>query len=157
MREQTIKLYQYSELSDEAKEKARQWYMNIDDGLWAWENTTDDAKNIGLVLESLSRDERNQGSFEKSALDCAERIIKEHGEGCETRKTAEKYIKALRVLPEEGLEDAYQGIEDMFLQAILEDYRVMLEKEQEYQQSEEYIAETMAANEYEFTEDGKRF
>jgi hypothetical protein len=43
-----------------------------------------------------------------------------------------------------------------FLQSILEDYRIMLKKEYEYRDSDEYITETILANDYEFDENGNR-
>jgi len=44
-------VYQFDELSDEAKEKAREWYRqgNCDDSFWS-ECTIDDAKEIGKLL-----------------------------------------------------------------------------------------------------------
>lgn len=158
MREITIKAYQYKELSHKAKEKARDWWISGgDDDQFAWDNTKEDAQQVGLVISSLDEHRTNSGKFEKSALDCANRILKEHGESCETYKTAKKYIKALNVLPvDESLDDAYEGLEALFLSNILEDYRIKLNEECEYLQSEEHIAETMEANEYEFTVDGKR-
>ncbi len=47
--------------------------------------------------------------------------------------------------------------EDEFLKELLEDYRIILQKEYEYQTSEEAIIGTIEANEYEFTQDGKMF
>ena len=46
-------------------------------------------------------------------------------------------------------------IEDEFLKSLLEDYSIILQKEYEYQTSEEAIIESIKANDYEFTEDGK--
>jgi hypothetical protein len=53
-------------------------------------------------------------------------------------------------------QDEAEKLEEEFLDSILEDYRIMLEKEIEYQESEEQVAEMMEANEYEFDENGKR-
>jgi hypothetical protein len=43
-----------------------------------------------------------------------------------------------------------------FKYALLEEYLSMLRREVDYMQSTEYIEEGIRANEYEFTEDGKR-
>jgi hypothetical protein len=53
-------------------------------------------------------------------------------------------------------EDDLSDIEDNFLDSLLEDYSIMLQKEYEHLQSEESIIETIVANEYEFTEEGKQ-
>lgn len=51
MRTITTKVYKYSELSEEAKEKARDWYRNAtaDDSFWS-EAVLDDAATIGGLL-----------------------------------------------------------------------------------------------------------
>jgi hypothetical protein len=77
--------------------------------------------------------------------------MEQHGETCETYKDAERCILDLKHKNDEKREFA----EREFLHALLEDYRIMLEMDEEYQSSEEAIAETMEANDYEFTEDGK--
>ncbi len=156
MKTKTINVYQYKELSDKAKDKARDWFLSTGDDGQAWDSTKEDAANIGLDLKGTHHDTMT-GDFEVSALDCAERILKGHGKHCETFKTASKYVKALRVKPVvESLQDAYEGIEHEFLVDICEDYRIILNKDYEYQQTEEYISEIMEANEYEFYEDGRR-
>ena len=55
------------------------------------------------------------------------------------------------------LEGKLQDIEDDFLKSLCEDYRILLQHQYEYLTSEEVIIETIEANEYEFTQDGKRF
>ena len=51
MRIKQTKVYQYDELSDKAKEKARDWYRegNCDDTYWS-ESVTDDAATIAEFL-----------------------------------------------------------------------------------------------------------
>jgi hypothetical protein len=44
-----------------------------------------------------------------------------------------------------------------FLCDLLEDYRIILSKEYNYQTSEETIKETIEANDYEFTAEGKLY
>ena len=46
-------------------------------------------------------------------------------------------------------------IEEDFLDSLLEDYSMILEREIEYLYSDEAVAETIIANGYTFTEDGK--
>lgn len=48
MRQKTITLYQFNELTDKAKEKARQWYReaNADDSFWSEHILTEDAPVI---------------------------------------------------------------------------------------------------------------
>ena len=168
MREITIKVYQYSELSEKAKERARHWYLEGLDTYYVWEDLKADAKSVGLILYGTNNRGNMKGGFEKSAEDCAKRIIAEHGEKCETYKTAAKFVEDRKKIfsahaddeCETGLtfkgDNALGELEDEFLCEICEDYRINLEKEYEYQSSEECITENMAANEYEFDENGRR-
>lgn len=152
MREITVKLYQFDELDERAKERARDWYRN-DDGMesqYAWEYVIEDAANIGLEIYALDR--CNKGRFLENGRDCARRILKDHGDTCETYKTARQFIDGLEAQDEDTIEQ----IEKDFLYSLLEDYRIMLEKETEYRYSAEVVDETIRANEYEFTEEGKR-
>lgn len=161
----SINVYQYNELTESAKQKAREWFLSdysLDAEL-AWDNITEDAKEIGLLIHELNPHKQNKGEFEKSALDCAKRVIANHGERCETYKTASHYIKQLSTFSEDDADETsaeYQSFintEHEFLHALLEDYRIMLDIEIEYQRTDEYIADVMEANQYEFTENGKRF
>jgi hypothetical protein len=160
MKEITVKIYQYNELSDKAKDVAREWYLESFDSSFCWENTQYDASEIGLIIESLDDHRPNKGYFAVSATECAAKIMKNHGEACETFKTANKYMENLlfasRDTESEGYEDLCEELEKEFLQSLLEDYRIMLNRDIEYQQSDESIAESMQANEYEFLESGER-
>jgi hypothetical protein len=50
MKTKTIQLFEFDELSDEAKEKAREWFRGGNlDYAW-WDSTYDDAKRIGVLL-----------------------------------------------------------------------------------------------------------
>jgi hypothetical protein len=169
----TRTLYTFDELSDEAKEKAldslRYSYYSDD---WH-ECTTDDAETIGLKITGfgLDRDRHAEGKFIEDASHCANKIISEHGETCETYKTAKAFlsdwselvvkysdgIKRDRVAEgnEYEFDQEADEIEAEFLKSLLEDYSIMLQNECEYLQSEEAIIETIKANDYFFTENGK--
>jgi hypothetical protein len=150
MRILETKVYTFDELTNQAKEKARDWYRDGDDSQWAWESVQEDAQEIGLKLISLSDSRSNEGSFIGSAVETLKQIKENHGKSCETYLTAVRYEKALTENPD-GEDSAHE-----FLHDLLEDYRVMLNKEIEYQNSDESVDESIRANEYEFTETGKR-
>lgn len=160
MKTKTINIYQFNELSEQAKQKAMQWYLEGMDSSFCWEYVCDDAKDIGLVIESLDDHRSNKGHFAVSATECAAKIMKNHGESCETFKSANEYMEKLlfasRDTENEGYEELCEELEKEFLQSLLEDYRIMLNRDIEYQQSEACIAESMQANEYDFFENGKR-
>lgn len=163
-------VYEFSELSDTAKEKARDWYRNgALDYEW-WESMYDDAANIGLRIKSfdLDRNRHATGEFIETAYFCAQRILNEHGKDCETFKTATAYLKEHSQIKnvhcdpdfENGLtavgEDAIEECDSEFLKSILEDYSILLQHEYEYLLSDESVDESIVANGYTFTETGKR-
>jgi hypothetical protein len=160
----TINLYSFSELSKEGQKQALENLSDINfEGRDWWEQTYEDAENIGLKITSFDIDRANycNGEFTLSAVEVAQNVLNEHGEHCETYKTAKTFLAEhspvfAEYFEKEGteLEDKLTEIEDNFLQSLLEDYKVMLKNEYEYLQSDEAIKETIEANEYTFEADG---
>jgi hypothetical protein len=158
----TVNLYKFSELSEDAKEKAIQKLSDINIDYNWYEFTEDDAKNIGLnILEfDLDRNMFLKGEFINSAPETAEKIISEHGKDCETYKTAQGFLSDLNDLVSqyENIDNCPEMeidyLEDEFLKSLCEDYRIILTKEYEYLTTKESIIETIEANDYDFTEDG---
>lgn len=157
MREVTIKLYQYHELSEKAKEKARQWYLEGDVFDIHWDFLKDDAKEIGLELRSWEYRRYLKASWLDSPYKVFKKIMENHRENCETYKTALEYKEKFEALPldEEGQQIEDEDLEQDFLNALSEDYRILADKEYEYTQSDEYVTEAMESNEYEFLENGE--
>lgn len=167
----TYKVYSFDELSEEAKEKAilKLYDINVDFD-W-WEGMYEDAKNIGLKIESfdLDRNRHATGNFILSACEVAQNILNNYGENCETHKTAQSFLDEWQPVFNNYMdeshkdyesgesEDIMNNMESNFLQSLLEDYSIMLQNECDYLQSKEAIIETINANEYEFLEDGTIF
>ncbi len=171
MKTKTIKLYQFDELSESAKEKARDWFrQSIDADFWS-ECILEDAKNIGLEIKEFDLDRRSyvKAVFLRGAEETAHKIEKEHGDTCETYKTAISYLEErdqrVNSAPKDtdgeledigALEDQLDALDVEFLHSLEEDYRIILTKEMEYQYSDESVDENIRINEYDFTETGKR-
>jgi len=163
------KVYQFNELNETAKQKAIEWYRDINDFDFVWDDTKEDAKNIGLKIIQLSDHSKNKGEFMLSANEVAANIFGSHGESCDTYKTAKEFMDEWQPVfnnyMDENHEDyesnesenKLQDLEDEFLQSLLEDYRILYNSDIENCDSEEYITEQIQANEYEFTADGRRF
>jgi hypothetical protein len=126
MRIKEVKLYKFNELSDDAKDKAikKLWDITV-----------------------------------------ANKIITDHGPDCDTFKTAKNYLTELTELREHANDDKdlldecddepdTTDIDSEFLKSLLEDYRIILQKEYEYLTGKPAIIEMIEANDYEFTEDG---
>lgn len=175
MRTIRTKVYTFNELNKEGQQKAIELNsdINVDHDWWIW--TYEDAETAGLKLTgfNLEYNPIADGKFIESSYDCANKIIKNHGETCESYKLAEQFIKEWDeavVLHSNGIQtdkvmegkeydfDYYmEDREEQFLKDILYYYADYLQKEFEYLQSEEAIKETLINNDYEFLSTGKMF
>lgn len=171
MREIKTTVYTFDGLNDSAKETAREWYReHALDYDW-WEFVYEDAERVGLKIKEFDLDRGSyvKAEFTSSAEETAHKIEKEHGEACETYKTAKEYLKERdRVVDqwgrdkngdfinEGGLDESLDALDSDFLHDLQEDYRIILEKEIEWLMSDGCVDDNMTANGYEFTADGKR-
>jgi len=163
MKQHTITAYSYDELSPEAQKHAIDKLWDINVASYWWDYIYEDAANVGIKINP-----DRKGEFLESARYTANKILQEHGEVCETYQTAKVFLDTLDRFLEAADKDEYgelylsdeHKVEEMeleFLRSILEDYRILLQKEYDYQTSDEAIIETIRANEYEFTENGELF
>jgi len=170
MREETTTrmLYTFDELSPEAQEHALNelWDLNVDHD-W-WDCTYVDAKDTaGLTITEFDLDGNRRhikGNFAHGAEETANTILENHGDQCETYKTAAAFLKDLAGLkekyPDEDSDEyweesgEWEDLKKEFLHDILEDYLSLLFENYNYFTSEEAIKETIKCNEYEFTENG---
>ncbi len=168
----TTTVYTFDELSDRAKENAVSRLCDINVDYEWWDCTYEDAARVGLKITGFDVGRGNSitGDFTESADECAEMILVDHGEGCETFKTASAYLASRGELVSrfsdgvdtdavaEGNEYDFDcecdELDREFKRDLLEDYLSILRNEYEYLTSEEAIIETILANEYEFDEDG---
>lgn len=160
----TRTLYTFEELSDKAKENARDWYRQGFDYEW-WDGVYEDAAQIGLKITGFDfgRSREITGDFTESAQTVVDNIKANHGYQTETYKTAvgfEGILTKTETFVESDEETEYQeevededAIED-FRKALLEDYLIMLDHEWDYLNSDEQVDESIMANEYEFTKNG---
>lgn len=167
MRTIRTKIYKFSELTEEGQRKAIENLSDINIDHSEWDNSIEDAEQIGLKIISLDDHRANKGEFITNAETCANFILINHGKDCETFKTAKSFLDEYLPLKKawdenednEGFpfeyEDQATDLSEEFLISLLEDYRIMCNKNYEYLTSEEAIIETIEANEYEFFEDGK--
>ena len=167
MKKIVTKVYEYAELSDKAKETARDWLREwYPDHGW-WENVYDDADTVGLKISGFDTGRGNSIDIEYlsdcTADDTAMSILDNHGEACDTYKEAHHYLYEIKETWDEEKEEDWEYDERAeewskdFLQTIGKEYLSALRKELEYLESDESLAEMIEGNEYTFTEDGKRF
>lgn len=159
-------LYEFDELTDEAKDKAveKLWDLNVDHDWWEW--TLEDAKSIGLKITEFDIDHQIcNGKLLIPGFDTANKIIENHGEKCDTFSTATQYLSDHKELHEKYKDEIEAGntwdydseLEDLeteLTRSLLEDYLLVLRKEYEHLTSKEAIIECIKSNEYTFLEDG---
>jgi len=159
-RQITTTVYQFDELNDKAKERARDWYREgaLNDE-W-WDCIYEDAEKAGLKITGfdIGRGQYVEGKLIKSVAQSIEAILADHGDECGTYKLATQYKARLSLLDKDSQEydDELDRIEQEYTEALCEEYRHMLEREYEYLLSDECVDETILVNEYEFEEDGCR-
>lgn len=176
----TRNLYKFEELTETAKQKAIESNYDLNVDYEWWNYTYEDAKQVGITITSFDLDRnRNATSTIDNCHETAKLILNNHGETCETYKTAKRFLAEYmplkvkfdkaeeisqrhNVLHDHGLSDLLCKLENEiddatreFKQSITEDYSIILQKQYEYLYSDEAIQETIEANEHEFTEDGK--
>lgn len=172
MKTLTINLYEFNELPAEIQAKVLNDNRDINVSHDWWDCTLEDAKNIGLKITSfdLDRNRHAKGEFIGTAYETACKIKSDHGESCETCKTAIDFISEYDgaevlwpVIEDEDGQDTNEDnrneyikeLEEEFLKSLLEDYSIMLQRECEYLQSDEAVKDSLIANEYTFEESGK--
>jgi hypothetical protein len=162
MRIKKIKVYKFNELLESVQNKVLENLSDINiDQDW-WEDTYEDAGQIGLDITEFDIYHRMiHGKFLLDAETTANNIKENHGEATETYKTAVLYLDSLTSLKnsfeDEDKPDEYdtEDIDKEFLHSLLQDYLAILEKEYDYLSSREAIIDTIEANDYEFEENGK--
>lgn len=160
MQQVTINIYQYSELSEQAKEKAKDWYFGT--GFeYCWINESIDSlkafcSQFGIKL------------LDWSLCPHSYSYIKTNAEHDFFRDFTLKHALALPEYPigycmDETLRQSFieyfkeKGSAWLAFQHAIGKAKYAILSDMEYQESDEYIAEIMEANQYTFTETGKRF
>ncbi len=94
MRTVRTKVYKFDELSEQAKRVAIDKLSCINVEFDWWDSTYEGAKNIGLEITGfdLDRNRHADGHFTLAANEVAANIFRDHGDMCETYKTATKVV-----------------------------------------------------------------
>jgi hypothetical protein len=174
MQVKTIETFKYSELSDAAKAKARDWFRNSDEftsGDEYLESIKRLTEHFGGKIKDYEIDWSNSTrpswmKFEMSELEPEdiEAKLKELGTYDPETLKGNGECKLTGVCYDE---DAIDGFRiaflrdnernlDKLMQAAFKTWIDSAHKEYDYRQSDEAVAEGIEANEYDFTADGKR-
>jgi hypothetical protein len=156
MKTATINLYQFNELSDEAKERAREWWRTGSDYPW-WKDSMDSITafcnhfgvsvkhyEIGLCTYSYLKTDAENAHFRGVRLaDCTRDAMPTgYCLDCTLWETFYDSFKA-------------SGSAKVAFEAAIDAAVASIEKDLEYHESDECIDELLTINEYDFTEDGR--
>jgi len=173
MRIKETKVYTFSELNEDAKQKALENLSDININYYEWwEYIYSDAEEIGCEINGFDLDRGNYCNleFHLTGFEIADKIVANHGERCKTYQTAKQFLtdyddlvflhsdgKNTKVVAEDheiDFDNELDELEEEFKKSLSEDYRIILSNEYDYRTSEEAIIEIIEANEYEFDEHG---
>jgi hypothetical protein len=170
MKTVSINIYKFNELSEESKQKALDHLFDLNVDYNWWEDMYEDAKEIGLKITSSDTERKDiTGEFNLSACEVAQNILNNHGETCETYKTASNFLDEWNPIFADYMNESSENYESSdseskmidletdFLNSLLQDYLIMLEHDYDYRTSSEAIIESIEANDYDFTEDGELY
>jgi hypothetical protein len=177
MKKITVNLYKFKELSEEAQQEAINSLYDINVDYEWYDFIYDEAEELGFKIKGFDtgRAQKIDIEFMSSGKVIAENIIKNHGETTETYILAKNYLNDIKKLelefstfPEElntwiedenilWLEHFEDELEDSFHYNLGQEYLSILTKEYEYNISEEAIRESIEANDYDFTINGKLY
>jgi len=157
----TFAAYTFDELSDKAKDKARQWMReslgaNTD---WA-DSIIDDAKQAGVFLPEWDADSGTASVHCPDVERTVDYILANHGSECDTHKAAKAYRDAMGAIPDTGQDEDEQERTDAAMNILHDElgrcYGNALRAEMEYMFYGEGLDDTIEANSYLFSEDGSR-
>jgi hypothetical protein len=158
MRTETIEVFQFDELSDDAKEKARYWSRSNVDFFWC-EEGIDSIKtfcnHFGVRLTTW-----NVAPYANP--DYSAEYFNSHFRGMKLKDFKRDYMPTGYCLDYDLWMTFYDqfkatgSAKKAFDDALWKGF-IGLRNDMEFQLSDEYIDEHLIINEYEFTEDGKRF
>ena len=159
METRNYNVYKFDELTEKQQANVIQNYYDINVNHEWYESVYEDAENIGLKITGFDIDRASyvEGDLICDFQDCIEKILKDHGQSCDTFKLASEYkpkLTAIRAILEtdESAYDELEGLEKGFIQELSECYLSMLRKEYEYLTSSEAIKETIECNDYWFND-----
>ena len=165
-----IKIYQFNELSEKSKERALNElrHINVED-TW-WNCSCETFSEFGVVIEAFDFYKRTISlGFKKDITDICDKFAYEWntnqiGELCKAYlKNRHKEISVFQKLIDAQLcldasnQDVLEDMENVFIKDL--EYAILnwLNDEYEYLLSDDAIVDTIEANEYDFTENGKRY
>ena len=162
MRTIEIKVYKFEELDKQTQEQVIEnyRYINVEDTLW-YDFIKVDFNRLGLDIQAFDLD---RGNYAKIYIDNFEEtsnnIIDEFGDSVPIKQTAKNYIDEYNKIQanfknDEDIERELEILDEEYQKEYSEDILSYLKAEYEWEITDQAIIETIEANDYDFTTEGK--
>ena len=157
-----IKVYRFEELDKQTKEKVIEnyRYINVDNTFW-YDCIKEEFNSLGLEIKEFDLDRGNYAKiYIDNFEDTSNYIIKEFGDSVLIKQTAKNYINEYEKIQanfkeDEDVEREVELLDDQYEKEYSEDILSYLRSSYDWEISDEAITETIEANDYDFTTDGK--
>jgi hypothetical protein len=157
-----IKVYKFDELDEQTKEKVIDNYrhINVEDTFW-YDFIKEDFIRLGLEIRSFDLD---RGSFAEIQIEdfeeTSKNIIEEFGDSVLIKQTAKNYLDEYNKIQanfkeDEDIERELEILDEKYQREYSADILSYLRDDYDYQVSDEAVIDTIEANDYDFTTEGK--
>ena len=157
-----IKVYKFKELDKQTREKVIEnyRYINVEDFQW-YDWIKDDFNRLGLEIQEF---DLGRGNYVKIYIDNLEEtsksILHEFGDSVLIKQTAKNYIDEYEKIQanfkeDEDIEREFEILDDQYEKEYSEDILSYLRSNYEQDISDEAVMDTIEANDYDFTTEGK--
>jgi len=162
MRTIEIKLYKYKELDKQTREKVIEnyRYINVEHSTW-YEWIKEDFSRLGLEIQEFDLGRRNYAKiYIDNFEDTSKNIIEEFGDSVLIKQTAKNYIDEFNKIQanfkdDEDIEREIEMLDEKYQHEFKADILSYLNANYEWEISDEAIINTIEANDYDFTTNGK--
>ena len=157
-----IKVYKLEELDKQTKEKVIEnyRYINVEDTFW-YDWIKEDFNRLGLEIQEFDLGRRNYIKiYIDNFKDTSESILQEFGDSVLIKQTAKNYLDEFNKIQanykeDEDIERELEILDEEYEKEYSEDILSHLRASYEWEISDEAIINTIEANDYDFTIDGK--
>ena len=157
-----IKVYKFDELDKQTKEKVIEnyRYINVDNTFW-YDWIKEDFIRLGLEIQGF---DIGSGNAVKIYIDNLEEtsksILHEFGDSVAIKQTAKNYINEYEKIQanfkeDQDIEREVELLDEQYEKEYSEDILSYLRSNYDWETSDEAVINTIEANEYDFTTEGK--
>ena len=157
-----IKVYKFEELDKQTREKVIDNYRNINVEDFQWYDwIKDDFNRLGLEIQEFDLGRRNYAKiYIENFEDTSKNIIEEFGDSVLIKQTAKNYINEYEKIQanfkeDEDIEREVELLDEQYEKEYSEDILSYLRSNYDWETSDEAIYQTIEANDYDFTTEGK--